>query len=276
MLQSSKIFLEKTEEKKPSIGVILGSGLTKFFEEKDIIITIPYNDLPGFPQPTVKGHSGKLIFGSINNYNVVCMYGRSHIYEGHDPQTLAIPIRTLKEVGCDLLIITNAAGSLNSEIPPGSLMNITDHINWSGFNPLIGENKENFGPRFNDMSNAYDKYYRQQLSELAQSINQKLFEGVYCMYSGPSFETPAEINALKTIGGDAVGMSTVPEVIVANHCSLPTIAISIITNYAAGLSNTPLSHKETLEQAALAENNILSLIKNFIKVVKFDDPSRNN
>ena len=276
MLEPSKYFLEKTEGKKPSIGVILGSGLTNFFDEKDIIATIHYDTLTGFPQPTVKGHSGKLVFGNIKNHQVVCTYGRSHIYEGHKPQTLAIPIRTLKEIGCHLLIITNAAGSLNNEMPAGSLMSIIDHINFSGFNPLIGDNDDNFGPRFSDMSNAYDKYYRDQLKEVALSTNQKLFEGIYCMYSGPSFETPAEIKALKTIGGDAVGMSTVPEVIVANHCSIPTIAISVITNYAAGMSDTPLSHKETLEQASMAENNILSLIKNFIDKVKLNDTSRNH
>ena len=276
MLESSKVFLKKTENKKPSIGIILGSGLTKFFDEKDIITTIPYDILPDFPRPTVKGHTGKFVFGNIGKLQVVCMYGRSHIYEGHKPHTLAVPIRTLKEIGCELLIITNAAGSLKNEMPAGSLMSIKDHINLSGYNPLIGENDDKFGPRFSDMSNAYNNHYRVQLKKVAESIDQKLFEGIYCMYSGPSFETPSEINALKILGGDAVGMSTVPEAIVANHCSLKTIGISIITNYAAGLSNTPLSHKETLEQAALAENNILSLIKNFIKEVKLDDTPRNN
>ena len=275
MLESSKVFLKKTGNKKPSIGIILGSGLTKFFDEKDIITTISYDVLPDFPRPTVKGHTGKFVFGNIDKHQVVCMYGRSHIYEGHRPQTLAVPIRTLKEIGCELLIITNAAGSLKNEMPAGSLMSIKDHINLSGYNPLIGENDDKFGPRFSDMSNAYNKHYRIQLKKVAESFNQKLFEGIYCMYSGPSFETPAEINALKILGGDAVGMSTVPEVIVANHCSLSAIAISVITNYAAGMSSVPLSHQETLEQASMAEENIISLIKNFIQKVKFNDSSRN-
>ena len=204
------------------------------------------------------------------------MYGRSHIYEGHDPTSLAKPIRVLKDIGCKLLIVTNAAGSLDEEMPAGSLMTITDHINWSGFNPLIGLNDENYGPRFHDMSDGYHKFYRDQLIKVAKNINQKIFQGIYCMYSGPNFETPAEINALKVIGGNAVGMSTVPEVLVANHCSLPVVAISVITNLAAGMNKTKLSHQETLENAGLAEAKVINLIKNFIQHVKFNDTSRNN
>ena len=276
MHASSKVFLENSNSVKPEIAVILGSGLTNFFEEKNIISSISYKDLPDFPQPTVKGHAGKLILGKIKNINVVCMYGRSHIYEGHEPKSLAKPIRVLKDIGCKLLIITNAAGSLDQKMPAGSLMAITDHINWSGFNPLIGINDDDYGPRFHDMSDGYNQNYRNQLIEVAQKINQKLYEGIYCMYSGPNFETPAEINALRIIGGNAVGMSTVPEVLVANHCGLPVVAISVITNFAAGMSKTKLSHQETLENAKLAETNIINLIKNFIQDVKLDDSSRNN
>ena len=155
-------------------------------------------------------------------------------------------------------------------------MAIKDHINWSGFNPLIGDNAEEYGPRFHDMSDGYHKFYRDQLIDVAKKNNQKIYEGIYCMYSGPNFETPAEINALKVIGGNAVGMSTVPEVLVANHCSLPVIGISVITNLAAGMNKTKLSHQETLENASLAENNVLNLIKQFIREVQFDDTSRNN
>ena len=276
MHKSSEIFLERSKNIQPQIAVILGSGLTNFFEEKNIIQSILYKDLLDFPQPTVKGHSGKLILGKIDNTNVVCMYGRSHIYEGQDPSSLAKPIRVLKDIGCKLLIVTNAAGSLDEEMPSGSLMTITDHINWSGFNPLIGLNNEDYGPRFHDMSDGYNKFYRDQLIEIARKINQKLFQGIYCMYSGPNFETPAEINALKIIGGNAVGMSTVPEVLVANHCSLPVVAISVITNLAAGMNKTKLSHQDTLENAGLAESNVINLIKNFIQHVRFNDTSRNN
>ncbi len=276
MQSSAKKFLEITNNISPDIAVILGSGLTNFFEEKDIQETISYEQLPDFPQPTVKGHAGKLVLGKINNLKVVCMYGRSHIYEGHNPQSLASPIRFLKDIGCKLLIVTNAAGSLNENMPAGSLMAIKDHINWSGFNPLIGANAEEYGPRFHDMSDGYHKFYRDQLIQVANKMDQKIYEGVYCMYSGPNFETPAEINALKVIGSNAVGMSTVPEVLVANHCSLPVIGISVITNLAAGMNKTKLSHQETLENASLAENNVLNLIKQFIQEVQFDDSTRDN
>ena len=265
-----------TNNNSPDVAVILGSGLTNFFDDQDIIESVSYEELEDFPQPTVKGHAGKLVLGKINNLNVVCMYGRSHIYEGHNPQSLAAPIRVLKDIGSKLLIVTNAAGSLDENMPAGSLMAIKDHINWSGFNPLIGANAEGYGPRFHDMSDGYHKFYREQLIDIAKKTNQKLYEGIYCMYSGPNFETPAEINALKVIGGNAVGMSTVPEVLVANHCSLPVIGISVITNLAAGMNKTKLSHQETLENASLAENNVLNLIKQFIREVQFDDSSRNN
>ena len=276
MLPSLKKFLEITNNNSPDVAVILGSGLTNFFDDQDIIESVSYEELEDFPQPTVKGHAGKLVLGKINNLNVVCMYGRSHIYEGHNPQSLAAPIRVLKDIGSKLLIVTNAAGSLDENMPAGSLMAIKDHINWSGFNPLIGANAESYGPRFHDMSDGYHKFYREQLIDIAKKTNQKLYEGIYCMYSGPNFETPAEINALKVIGGNAVGMSTVPEVLVANHCSLPVIGISVITNLAAGMNKTKLSHQETLENASLAENNVLNLIKQFIREVQFDDSSRNN
>ena len=276
MHKSAEIFLERSNTVKPDIAVILGSGLINFFEEKDIITSISYEELFDFPQTTVQGHPGKLVLGKIRNVNVVCMYGRFHIYEGHEQQSLAKPIRVLKDIGCKLLIVTNAAGSLIREMSSGSLMTISDHINWSGFNPLIGANDENYGPRFHDMSDGYHIFYRNQLKKIAKKNNQQLFEGVYCMYSGPNFETPAEINAAKVMGASAVGMSTVPEVLVANHCSLPVIAISVITNLAAGMNQTKLSHQETLDNAALAEKNITNLIKNFVKDVNFNDSTRNN
>ena len=275
MHTSSEIFLKQTNT-NPDVAVILGSGLTNFFEPQNIIKEISYTDLPDFPQPTVKGHAGKLVLGEIGQRKVVCMYGRSHIYEGHEPHSLAKPIRVLKDIGCKLLIVTNAAGSLDETMPAGSLMAISDHINWSGFNPLIGKNDEEYGPRFHDMSDGYHKFYRDQLLNTAKKLNQKIYEGIYCMYSGPNFETPAEINALRVIGGNAVGMSTVPEVIVANHCDLPVVAISVITNLAAGMNKTKLSHQETLENASLAEKNILQLIKNYINEVELNDSSGNN
>ena len=276
MLESSAIIKNEIGELNPEIAVILGSGLENFFTKDNITNSISYDQLPDFPQPTVKGHSGQLVFGNIKSRRVVCMYGRSHIYEGHHPEHLAKPIRVLKDIGCKLLIVTNAAGSLDEKMLAGSLMVITDHINWSGFNPLIGKNDDHYGPRFSDMSDAYSKFYRDQLIEVANKKNQLIFQGVYCMYSGPNFETPAEINALKVMGGSAVGMSTVPEVLVANHCSLSVVGVSVITNLAAGMNQTKLSHQETLENAALAEEKLTNLIKNFVRDVKFDDTSRNN
>ena len=276
MLDSSNFFLENTKNTKPDIAVILGSGLTNFFDQKDVLYSISYEKLSGFPQPSVQGHTGKLELGSLFNKKVVCMYGRSHIYEGHDPSILTNPIRFLKDIGCKLLIITNAAGSLNKDMPAGSLMAISDHINWSGYNPLIGENNDSYGPRFPDMSDTYNQYYRDQIKETAKKINQKLYEGIYCMVSGPNFETPAEINAFKIMGASAVGMSTVPESLIANHCSLPAIAISVITNLAAGMNKTKLSHQETLDNSALAEKHLLKLIKNFINDLTLNDTSGNN
>ena len=276
MLESSAIIKNEIGELNPEIAVILGSGLENFFTKDNITNSISYDQLPDFPQPTVKGHSGQLVFGNIKSRRVVCMYGRSHIYEGHHPEHLAKPIRVLKDIGCKLLIVTNAAGSLDENMLAGSLMVITDHINWSGFNPLIGKNNDHYGPRFSDMSDAYSKFYRDQLIKVANKINQLIFQGVYCMYSGPNFETPAEIKAAKVMGASAVGMSTVPEVLVANHCSLSVVAVSVITNLAAGMNQTKLSHQETLDNAALAEKKLINLVKNFVKDVKFDDTARNN
>ena len=176
MLESSKIIKKITNSIDYKIAVILGSGLTNFFEEHQILHTIAYDELKDFPSPTVKGHSGKLVIGKVGNENVICFYGRSHIYEGHNPSILINPIRVLKDIGCKLLIITNAAGSLKEEMPPGSLMAITDHINWSGYSPLIGPNNEKYGPRFSDMSDAYSIYYRQQLIDIAKQNKQRLFD----------------------------------------------------------------------------------------------------
>ena len=268
MLKSSEIVLKKFNNVKPSIAVILGSGLTNFFKNKEILRSISYTSLPDFVKPTVKGHSGKFVLGSIYNKNVICMYGRSHIYEGHNPKNLASPIRVLKDIGCKVLIITNAAGSLNKKIGSGSLVLIKDHINWSGYNPLIGSNDEEYGPRFNDMSDAYNSQLRKKMHFVSKKNKIPLHDGVYAMYSGPNFETPAEIKALKILGCDVVGMSTVPEILVANHCGIKSVAISIVTNYAAGLSKNKLSHKETLSEAKKSEKNIINLINFFIKNYK--------
>ena len=250
-----QIINQQIKNFKPDVGLILGSGLGQFCDNINPKASLNFEDLPGFPVAGVGGHAGKLLFGEIQGTNVVVMQGRAHYYEHGKADIMAVAIEVLNAIGCKSLVLTNAAGSTLEESPPGSVMLITDHINMTGISPLFGADGNE---RFVNMVNAYDPKLNNDMREAAKANNINLHEGVYAWFSGPQFETPAEIRAVTILGADAVGMSTVPEVIVANHCSLPTIAISIITNYAAGLSNTPLSHKETLEQAALAENNILS------------------
>jgi inosine/guanosine/xanthosine phosphorylase family protein len=236
----------------PKTALVLGSGLGPFGERLTHDTIIPYGDIPGFPVSTVLGHHGRLLIGSVSGKGLVCMQGRMHIYEGYPAQALAFPIRMLRRLGVERIILTNAAGGVRPDLVAGTLMLVTDHINLSGQNPLIGPNDESFGPRFFDMSNAYDADLRAQLSEAARRAGVNLTTGVYIYTLGPNFETPAEIRMFGKIGADAVGMSTVPECLVANHCGMRVAAISLITNLAAGLSSTPLSHEETLAEAATA------------------------
>ena len=251
--------------RNPVVGIILGSGLGMIADSIEDALTINYADIEGFPQTTVAGHSGKMIVGKLGKTEVLCLQGRFHLYEGHDPKVIAEVISALKTLGIKKLIITNAAGSLNSDFAPGSLMMINDHINFSGKNPLVGPNDDNIGPRFPDMSNAYDKDMREQMKALAQKLNISLPEGVYLMVLGPNFETAAEIRAFRTLGADAVGMSTVPEVIAAVHAGIKVLAVSAITNFGTGLQKTPLSHEETISNAAKAAANLTSLITNYVK-----------
>ncbi len=234
---------------KPDTAIVLGSGLGRLAEKITNARTIKYTEIKNFPQTGVSGHVGALIAGQLGEKNVICLQGRFHLYEGHSPQTVASVIRTLKLLGVKTLIVTNAAGSLDPQMPPGSLMLINDHINFSGCNPLCGPNDEAFGPRFPDMSNAYNADYRRLVHTVAKKNNIKLHDGVYFMVLGPNFETSAEIKAFRTLGADAVGMSTVPEVLAAVHCGLKVIGISVITNFGTGLKKEAQSHEETLSQA---------------------------
>lgn len=252
-------------ENKPRIALVLGSGLGSLADQMINPVVIAYSELPGFPQPSVAGHQGRLLIGELNGVGMICMQGRLHYYEGHAPARLALPIRTLNAVGCDTLILTNAAGSLNQAMGPGSLMLISDHINWAGVNPLIGPNDEKIGPRFFDMSQAYDTGLRCLLRQTATDLGLDLYQGVYLMCSGPNFETPAEIRAFRTLGADAVGMSTVPECLVANHCGMRVVALSTITNLAAGLSAHPLNHEETLTEGAAAAERLKRLLAAFVQ-----------
>jgi len=253
------------ENRQPQTAIILGSGLGGVADAVKNPLTIAYKDIDGFPQSTVAGHSGQFVIGTIAGKEVLCMQGRFHLYEGHQPQVIAQVIRCLKEIGIRELIITNAAGSLNSKIAPGSLMLINDHINFSGRNPLVGANDDNIGPRFPAMGNAYDSELRAKMATVAKRLGIDLPQGVYLMVLGPNFETAAEIRAFRILGADAVGMSTVPEVIAAVHAGIKVVAVSAITNYGTGMQTKPLSHEETLANAQLAAENLTRLIIAYLK-----------
>lgn len=256
---------QRTPNFIPKVAIILGSGLSSLADQISNTVVIPYSDIPGFPQSSVAGHPGKLILGYLENMPVVCMQGRAHLYEGTSWQTLKILIRTIYSLGCSILVLTNASGSLRLDIGPGELMLITDHINFQPGNPMVGINEDEFGPRFFSMDAAYDYDLRTRLLTIAHKLNIKLAQGVYISMLGPLFETPAEIRAFRTLGADAVGMSTVPEVIVARHCGLRVAAISGITNFAAGMSNEILSHEHTLQHAKLFAPNMTRLISELMK-----------
>lgn len=248
----------------PETALILGSGLGKFGDMMEIDTVISYDRIADFPQPTVRGHAGRLLIGRVGQTPLVCMQGRMHIYEGHRAEKLAIPIRSLKKLGVEKLIITNAAGSLDMDMPAGAIMVIEDHINLSGHNPLIGPNDDDMGPRFFDMTTAYDLDMRRRLADCADKLDLTLHSGVYGQLTGPNFETPAEIRMLAKLGINAVGMSTVPECLVARHCGIRVAGLSLITNLGAGMSGNPLSHDETLREAEKSFDDISRLLTRFI------------
>ena len=254
----------KAPDFNPKVAIVLGSGLGGFADQLENKITIHYNELPGFPAVTVQGHNGNLILGTLSGIGIVCLQGRSHLYEGSGFDAVKTYVRTLKLIGCEYFIATNASGSLREEVGPGELMLITDHINFQPGNPLIGPNDDEFGPRFPPVDNAYNPSMRDSLLTIAHKENIALHQGVYIAVSGPSYETAAEIRAFKTLGADAVGMSTVPEVLVANHCGLKIAVIAIITNYATGLSKTPHDHNEVLKMAASAAEKLKFLIQQLV------------
>jgi len=229
-IEESVSFLKEKGIKDIEFGIVLGTGLGKLVDEIKIIKSISYTDIPNFPVSTVESHSGKLVYGTLQNRLVLAMQGRFHFYEGYDMQTITFPIRVMKQLGIKFLLLSNACGAMNLQFKKASLMLITDHINLLGSNPLIGKNLDEFGPRFPDMSKAYSPKMNEKFRELAKKLDIQLHEGVYVAVSGPCLETPAEYRFLRTIGADVVGMSTVPEVIVANHMGLPCAAISVLTD----------------------------------------------
>jgi len=248
---------------EPRVGLVLGSGLGPLADALEDPIAIAYADLPGFPRPSVEGHEGRIVLGRLEGLPVACLQGRVHLYEGIHPGAVNIPIRTLKALGCEILVLTNAAGSLRAEVGAGSVALIADHINMLGQNPLVGANDDAIGPRFPDLSQVYDPALREQLTRIAKERDIDLPSGVYLAVLGPSFETPAEIRAFQALGADMVGMSTVPEAISAHHAGLRVVGLSAVTNLAAGLSGTALSHQETLEQAAVSAAKLGQILRAF-------------
>lgn len=255
---------EKTKY-KPGIGLILGSGLGILAEEIEQPDIFSYKDIPNFPTSTVAGHKGQLVLGKLAGKQVICMQGRFHYYEGYSLEDVTYPVRVMQKLGVTKLVVTNAAGGINQNFEPGDLMLIEDHINLLGVNPLRGKNQESFGPRFPDMSEAYNRELKKLALETASSLGIKLQKGVYAGVFGPSYETPAEIRFLRIIGADAVGMSTVPEVIVANHGGIRVLGISCITNMAAGVLDKKLDHEEVMETAEKVKTKFIKLVKKIIE-----------
>lgn len=263
MYDAAKRYLESVLPTAPKVAVILGSGLGAFAGELTGAISIPYSEIPDWPRSTAIGHAGRLVAGKINDVDVIVLAGRVHLYEGYSPAQVTFPIRVLGLLGLKSLVVTNAAGGIGSHLGRGGVVLISDHINLQGCNPLCGPNDEAFGARFPDMTEAYSAAYRKIAHETARELGFKLQEGVYAALTGPSYETPAEIRYLKTIGADLVGMSTVPEVIVANHMGIKVLGISVVTNLAAGISKEKLSHKEVLETG----EQVRAMLVDFLKTV---------
>lgn len=261
---SARIIKERMEALTPKMAIILGSGLGGLAAKIENPTVVSYGDLPGFPVLTVEGHAGQVVAGKLNGTDIIALKGRKHFYETDDAYPLKTLIRTMKALGVETLFLSNAAGSLQPYMKVGELMAITDHINFMGFNPLTGANDDSFGPRFPAMSNAWDATLTKKLQRVATERNIPLHEGVYMGFRGPSFETPAEIRMAQKMGGDAVGMSSVPDCIIARHCGLKVIGCSCITNMGAGLSAENLSHAHTLENAAVASALFEKLVYDFV------------
>jgi len=260
MIEEAAAFIRRTTDIQPEIGLILGSGLGVLGDELEDAVTIPYEDIPHFPVSTVEGHAGELLIGKLQGCNVMLMRVRFHMYEGYEPERTALPVRVMKALGVGKLLVTNAAGGINLDFAAGNLMLIADHINLTGKNPLIGPNDNALGVRFPDMSEAYSKRLRSIAKETAKDLGFELKEGVYVGLLGPNYETPAEIRMLRTLGADAVGMSTVSEVIVARHSGIEVLGISCISNAAAGILDQPLSHEEVMETTERVKEQFLSLV----------------
>jgi purine-nucleoside phosphorylase len=258
--RAAEFILSKTEL-RPKIALVLGSGLGAFADEFENATRIPYKKIPHFPQSTAIGHAGQLVIGRVGDVPVVGMQGRVHLYEGYSAKQVAFPIRVFQRAGIKAVIVTNAAGGINLSYSQGALVALRDHINHQAANPLIGPNDDRFGPRFPDMTHAYDAEYRRFVAEEGKRLNLNLHEGVYLALQGPNYETPAEIHAFRALGADLVGMSTVPEVLAARHSQIRVLGISCVTNMAAGVTGAPLTAEEVFETGARVKNDFIALLK---------------
>ncbi|MDG0789726.1 purine-nucleoside phosphorylase [Cohnella ginsengisoli] len=260
IIEEAAAYIAERTDLRPEIGLILGSGLGVIGDDMEQAVTIPYEDIPHFPVSTVEGHAGELVVGRLQGRPVALMRGRFHMYEGYEPERTALPVRVMKMLGIKTLFVTNAAGGVNLAYEPGNLMIISDHLNLTGRNPLVGPNDNALGVRFPDMSDAYTRRLRQIAKETAAELGIPVREGVYAGLLGPNYETPAEIRMLRGVGADAVGMSTVSEVLVARHSGLEVIGISCISNMAAGILDQPLSHEEVMETTERVKQQFIQLV----------------
>jgi purine-nucleoside phosphorylase len=258
--RAAKFILSKTKL-RPQVALVLGSGLGAFADELANAVKIPYEKIPSFPHSTAAGHAGRLVIGNVGSVPVAAMQGRVHFYEGYSAKEIVFPMRVFGRLGIRAAILTNAAGGINLEFKQGALVVLSDHINLQGSNPLLGPNDERFGPRFPDITQAYWKPYREAALLEAKRLGLEVFEGVYAALTGPSYETPAEIRYLRTIGADLVGMSTVPEVIVARHMGIRVLGISCVTNMAAGILNQPINHAEVMETGERVKAQFVALLR---------------
>jgi len=270
LADSAAAFVLAQTSVRPKVGIVLGSGLGAFADKLADATRIPYSQIPSSPRSTAIGHAGQMVVGKAGNIPVAVMQGRVHLYEGYSAAEVAFPVRVLARMGVRALILTNAAGGINLQYQQGALVVISDHINLQGHNPLVGPNDERFGPRFPDMTHAYHKPYREMALHAAYALGQTIHEGVYAALLGPSYETPAEIRYLRTIGADLVGMSTVPEVIAARHLGMKVLAISCITNMAAGILDKPLNHQEVLDTANRVQGEFVALLREVLPGIAKD------
>jgi purine-nucleoside phosphorylase len=251
-------------ETRPAVGVVLGSGLGAFADAIEDAVEVPYEDIPGWPQATAVGHAGRLALGSFGGVSIAVMRGRAHLYEGISPAKVVFGIRVLGLLGIRTLVLTNAVGAIDDSLRPGQLVLISDHVNLQARSPLVGANDESLGPRFPDMSDAYDPELRAAAKAAAERLGLDLGEGIYAAWLGPAFETPAEIRMLRTLGADTVGMSTVPEVLAARHMGIRCLAVSCVTNLAAGVSPEPIDHERVLEVGARAADSLVALLRELV------------